>query len=200
MQTKDHLYIGKYAVDNSIPIKFSHRTAFIAGCVEPDINPVSYIKGSLSKKTLGGHNYDNSRKYMARTIQSLSCKATWNTLDYFYFGRVIHYVIDSFTYPHNNVFKGSIRNHSRFEAELHQVVTSYIGSENKYPLYNLSITDFTAFITSFHSRYIRSCGSLETDCYYISCMTAIIARLLPQKEASTLPVATSAIKASRANI
>lgn len=200
MQTKDHLYIGKYVADIENQLKSSHRTAFIVGCIEPDINFISYLKGSFTKKPLGGHSYESARKYMLRTIQALSSKNKWNTIDFFCFGRVIHYVIDSFTYPHNCVFTGSIREHSHFEADLHKKVIDYINSDNSDPVNTISLNGFSAFLTTFHDRYIEDCGSLETDCYFISYLSKIIVRLLPQKEAFTMPVTASRVKASRVNI
>ena len=48
MTSKSHYYFGLYLLSAELYCAEStKRTAFLCGCVEPDLNPGTYLKGSL---------------------------------------------------------------------------------------------------------------------------------------------------------
>ena len=47
-------------------------------------------------------------------------------------GKLIHYIADAFTFPHNNVFKGNLVQHCKYENKLHQ---AYLNGERIISIY-----------------------------------------------------------------
>lgn len=197
MQTKDHLSLAKYIVRTANSkrrsISLTHRAAFVFGCIEPDINMFSYIKGSLSNRPLTGHNYECSSAYMQKILEALSLKSNWTVSDYFLFGRFTHYATDAFTYPHNNIFPGTIREHSDFEARLHHRFSRYLHYHGKKGMHRVPLVRLSDFISKFHSEYLQKCGNIETDCIYIAdiintitcsipCESVLLTKLARQSE------------------
>ena len=54
-------YLAEHYLENATALQVR---AFRLGCIEPDRNPVTYLKGSLRWQWLRGHNYKNARRYM----------------------------------------------------------------------------------------------------------------------------------------
>ena len=64
MKKKDHLQIGKLLLaQKDTKLSGIQRLAFLFGCVEPDINPFTYARGSIKHEFLHGHHADNSSKH-----------------------------------------------------------------------------------------------------------------------------------------
>lgn len=119
MRGKSHICLGQYLIDHymeHLPRKYTR--AFLLGCVEPDRNPVTYLKGSLCCQWLRGHNYRNARRFMRRISQRLERKDTLGLLDYYTLGKLIHYTTDAFTYAHNRDFPRDLSRHREYEAQL----------------------------------------------------------------------------------
>ena len=79
MKTDDHLLLGKYLL-NMKKIKLSplKEKWFLIGCVEPDYNPFTYIRGSIKHKLLHGHNAPNCKKHIDRIVEKLSSTFAFN--------------------------------------------------------------------------------------------------------------------------
>lgn len=57
MRGKSHRCLGQYLVEHYMEnIPGRYVKAFLVGCIEPDRNPVTYLKGSLRFQWLRGHN------------------------------------------------------------------------------------------------------------------------------------------------
>ena len=92
MRGKSHCQLGNYLVNTYFPqISGPYRTAFLLGCIEPDRNPATYLKGSVRAQWLRGHNYENAKHFMGRIARRLEQKKCWNLLDYYTAGQLIHY-------------------------------------------------------------------------------------------------------------
>ncbi|HWS42188.1 MAG TPA: hypothetical protein VN421_03790, partial [Pseudoflavonifractor sp.] len=61
---------------NDIPACHSaaDQKAFILGCVEPDPNMFSYLKGFVKYQKLRGHNYNSSRSYTLCVLKKLQSR------------------------------------------------------------------------------------------------------------------------------
>ena len=112
MRGKSHITIGNYLIHRyMVETPQIYRTAFLFGCIEPDRNPLTYLKGSLRCQWLRGHNYRNARRYMRRISIRLENRTSWTMLDYYTLGKLIHYTTDAFTYPHNDSFTTALQDH-----------------------------------------------------------------------------------------
>ena len=60
-----------------------YELAFLLGSFQPDCNPLTYLKGSIRARLLGGHNFTNSRPYVLTRLQRLEQKDRWNLWNYY---------------------------------------------------------------------------------------------------------------------
>lgn len=61
MTTKSHFLFGKVLLEQGLPLcSRAEADAFLLGCVEPDYNIATYLKGSMHGQKLKGHNYSNT--------------------------------------------------------------------------------------------------------------------------------------------
>lgn len=125
MKTEDHKMLGRYLADRWLRGAAPRgRAAFLFGCIWPDRNWLSYVRGSLSKRFLHGHHYENAKGYVDRMVKKLyrrlRFRLSLRVIDYFRLGVMVHYLADMFTYAHHSWFDGTMRAHSAYESRLHQ--------------------------------------------------------------------------------
>ena len=85
----------------------------------PCYNPFTYLHGSLKTEKFRGHNFDNARKCFVCLIHKIETEEMTEIKRCYLLGKLIHYVADAFTFPHNNVFKGNLVQHCKYENKLH---------------------------------------------------------------------------------
>lgn|SRR5574344_355427 len=165
MQSIDHLLLAKELIkyDPIFKIK-KYRRAFIIGSVEPDFNPFSYLRGTLHYQSLRGHNNPNTTKYIEKEIKIYENKALKTVFDYFKLGVLIHYLADSFTYPHNIKFKGTIKDHLIYEDNLHYSFLKYLNNSNTYEYHK---HNFLEFLRKYHQKYLNKKPSYKNDALHI---------------------------------
>lgn len=168
MQTKDHRLLGSFLLrQQDIFLDPMRKSLFLLGCVEPDLNPVTYTRGSLHHRFLHGHNAENAGKHLARLTQKLHKSGVQSPLQWFRFGAALHYLADSFTFAHNSIFSGNLKQHRSYEHRLHRVFTRYLQACTP----NRTGTVFpaeTRELHRFHRRYLYEVPSCQTDCCYIT--------------------------------
>ncbi len=119
MRGKSHIRLGRYLLEHYMPqLPKAYANAFLVGCLEPDRNPVTYLKGSLRCQWLRGHNYRNARRFMRKISQRLERKESFGFFDYYTLGKLIHYTTDAFTYAHNADFPETLAQHRIYEVNL----------------------------------------------------------------------------------
>ncbi len=121
MRGKSHICLGNYLVKHYMPeLPRRYKKAFLLGCIEPDRNPATYLKGSLRCQWLRGHNYHNARRFMHRISIRLERKASLSLFDYYTLGKLIHYTADAFTFAHNDIFPEKLSDHWEYEVALQE--------------------------------------------------------------------------------
>lgn len=162
MRGKCHRCLGKYILERYMPgIAPKYARSFLLGCIQPDKNPITYLKGSVRYQWLRGHNYRNARQYMRRISKRLERKERWNILDYYTFGKLIHYTADSFTYAHNHTFPVNLEAHREYEAQLQMYFLDYLQQDPKVDIHiAASIMDV---IQDYHNQYITSSADIHMD-------------------------------------
>jgi hypothetical protein len=178
MEMKSHVLLAKYLL-NQIPDSDSaiYRKVFVLGCIEPDFNMFSYLKGSLKCQKFRGHNYNSSSKYTVHVLEKLQGKSYWGLWEYYRLGKLMHYLSDAFTYPHNDHFTGTLGDHRVYEGRLHSCFAAYLkqcGKENTkdYP------EDVREYIGEFHWQYMRTSGDVNNDAKFITQATSRVVRAL----------------------
>lgn len=162
MRGQSHLCLGRYLARRYM--KHTPETsvrAFLFGCIQPDRNPVTYLKGSLRHQWLRGHNYRNARRFMKRISRRLESKSRWNLYDYYTLGKLIHYTTDAFTYAHNADFPSQLRNHMEYESTLQEHFLSYLEKDPQVDVL-LAKTIMDA-IGQYHLDYEQEASSIHND-------------------------------------
>ena len=179
MRTMDHLLLGQYLVERCGTAQLSHhRTAFLLGCVEPDYNAFSYLRGMRHFKKFRGHNAENSFPFLSRCWAELGENGVLSPWDFFRLGTLIHYAADAFTAPHNRFWQGSLREHCAYEAALHQRFAAMLAKAQPE---RLPRREYAAL----HQAYCAETLGFETDFRYILTVSVSLLEkyLLPAAEA-----------------
>ena len=171
MRSKSHRLLGEYLVQhylNNIPEP--QIRAFIIGCTQPDLNPGTYLKGSLRFQWLRGHNYPNSRSAMEKFCHRLESKKNLSIIDYYTLGKLIHYTADAFTFAHNPCFPKDLRYHRQYEAQLQTHFLSFLKSWP--PNERIFSSSIMESISCFHREYSMNSPHIQNDiihCHMACC-------------------------------
>lgn len=168
MKKKSHLSLARYLID-SIQVEElqRYRKSFLFGSILPDCTP-SFI---TKRHTITGtfeilkeeiltitKNYDYSQG-----ISSEFCRRL---------GVVTHYIADYFTFPHNSIFNGTIKEHINYEFKLMDYFKEYLSS-GKADIFLLNGNNFNSienifnYIKQKHAEYINVINEISNDCQYI---------------------------------
>ena len=162
MRGKSHIELGNYLIDQYMPsLPVYYRSAFLIGCVQPDRNPATYLKGSLRYQWLRGHNYLNARRVMTRLCRRLEKKSDFSLFDYYTLGKLIHYTADAFTAAHNEFFCKSLRTHRQYEASLQNFFLSYLHCVSLPEIYNAR--NIMEGIQRYHREYRTEAADISRD-------------------------------------
>ncbi len=153
-----------------------HILAFRLGCIEPDRNPATYLKGSLRCQWLRGHNYENARRYMRRISRRLERKEHWNLFDWYTLGKLIHYTADAFTYAHNNTCPKDLDIHRDYEVRLQNYFLEYLKGDPQVDI--TQAKTIMEAISRQHREYMALPVSIRTDAKFALraclCVVAIL--------------------------
>lgn len=162
MRGQSHHCLGRYLAElymSSTPKMYIK--AFQLGCIEPDRNPATYLKGSLRFQWLRGHNFLNARRFMKRISLRLERKERLNLWDYYTLGKLIHYTADAFTYAHNTDFSPQLSDHMEYEAQLQNYFLDYLSRDPQTdPHFARSIM---GAIDRYHRDYEQTERSIHND-------------------------------------
>lgn len=180
MRRKSHISLGRYLTDRYMTaLPGSCRKAFLLGCIQPDTNPATYLKGSLRYQWLRGHNYQNSHRFLRRISRRLEGKSSLSLFDYYTLGKLIHYTADAFTFAHNAHFPGDLRQHRSYEADLQKYFLPYLQQQTCLTVYPSDT--ILEGIRNFHQSYRRKETDIRRDSRYaLRACCCIFAVLLHQ--------------------
>ena len=146
--------------------------AFLFGSFEPDVNPFSYLKGSLRYNKLKGHNYTNSRAYINAKILKLQRRQHWNIWNYYTLGKLTHYLADAYTYPHNENYPDSMLSHHCYETDLRLFMRGYLA--HRHIQRQQARRDLVAALDELHQQYMDTRASMLRDASYIVKATGLL--------------------------
>lgn len=178
MRGQSHICLGKYLAEHYLSeAPKLYVQAFLIGCLEPDRNPLTYLKGSLRCQWLRGHNYRNARRFMRRISQRLEGKSHFNLLDYYTLGKLIHYTADAFTYAHNDTFPAALSCHREYENSLQEHFLAFLKED---PQINITVaSSVMEAISSCHRSYEKQSADIFTDARFaLNACCCVLAVLL----------------------
>ena len=176
MRKKSHILLARYIAKNTEDEELKkHRLSFYIGSILPDCKPSFVYK----KHEINGTFPDVKKMVNQLIFGKQQGKLTRKRRYYMNLGQVTHYVADYFTYPHNEVFDGNIKDHCIYEKNLKEALKSYIDSEQIY--INKSLIDIfrkpediCRLIKNLHAQYGSGRSTVNNDCIYIVAMCHII--------------------------
>ena len=177
MRGNSHRCLGTYLADHYMPqIQPWKRRLFLIGCVQPDKNPATYLKGSRRSQWLRGHNYLNALPYIAKLARRLESRRRLRLVDYYSLGKLIHYTTDAFTSAHNQTFPKSLRVHREYEARLQEYFLSFLARKPQPPAKTQG--SVMQRIRSFHRDYALLPSHVGTDTRYAFTVCCLVMGIL----------------------
>ena len=174
MKSKDHKVLSKYLIEKTeYSISYRCRYAFIYGTLEPDLNPFTYLRGSLNQQMLRGHNYDNVQNTIKKLINKLKNEKEWGVRKCFLLGKLIHYIADIFTYPHNRIFTGTLKEHCQYESEFHLYFNAMLERDVVMGIPDYDRGLFQQ-IEEYHQQYLKAQRDFSSDSIYIVAITSMV--------------------------
>ena len=173
LKSKSHVGLGHYLADRYLSGQsWLERRAFMIGCIEPDRNPATYVKGSRKHERLRGHNFPNARNYMRRLTRRLGRRGSWGLVSFYELGKLVHYIVDSFTFAHSGRFEGSLVEHLAYEERLQRYFLAMLKEQRFSDLKLQPCGSVYDMIMAAHETYDRMPGAIETDALYAIAISA----------------------------
>lgn len=184
MRGKSHSCLGQYLIHHYM----SHTSgfqqkAFLFGCIQPDRNPLTYLKGSVQCGWLRGHNYDNAERFLRRISRRLEDRQALGLWDHYTLGKLIHYTADAFTYAHSRDFPHGLSGHREYETALQEHFLHYL---RQHPVPEI-ISAGSIMETIGHCRrvYLAQPQGISTDCTFSLQACCSILSVLPAHRLTT---------------
>ncbi|MGN0169039.1 MAG: zinc dependent phospholipase C family protein [Acetatifactor sp.] len=181
MKLKSHFYLGACLLrQGALYASTADRAAFLAGCVEPDLNAVTYLKGSLHGQKLRGHNFPNLLPRIQKLIFHLEYSGAKTPVYFYRLGKLTHYLADAFTWPHNTAFRGTLRDHILYEERMENYFLA--SAPEKIRQAEIIENDRSLFLAILeqHSAYLNAPNGIQTDIDYITRIVALIFTVFSQ--------------------
>ena len=168
MRKKSHISLARYiAQDMQVPVMTHHRKAFYLGSILPDCKP-----SFLSTKHEFNGTFLKVKQDIRALVENLELYENNQRAFMRHLGEVIHYLADYFTFPHNTIYPGNLKDHCIYEGEMKLYLRQYLldgraRAEQKAPVKLASLEQLYAFIQRTHDEYLQMKHSIEEDCRYI---------------------------------
>lgn len=157
MWKKAHLKLAEYLVEcNAIPDFKRYERAFCVGSVLPDCMP-SFI----TKRHRIADTYD----VFNRELQKVNQHSKIDTYLCLHLGIIIHYVADYFTFPHNDIFTGSLAAHCFWERRQQEEIGRRFRQAQKGSY--ISVNSLRNMVDREHDEYLKHTMSIQNDCDFI---------------------------------
>ena len=173
MQKRTHTLLARTLLRSEMGFAAKRfELAFLFGSFQPDVNPFSYLKGSLHYNKLKGHNYANSRNYINAKIVKLQHRQFWTVWQYYTLGKLTHYLADAYTYPHNENYPNTMLDHHCYETDLRKFMRGYLA--HRYIRRQQARRDLVADLEELHQQYMETRASMIRDANYILKATGLL--------------------------
>ena len=184
MRKKSHISLARYIVNNMEDNDLKkHKLSFYIGSVLPDIKPSFVYKRHEMDGT-----YPDIRRHIERLSEGRKLVEKKKGRKYYMdLGQISHYLADYFTFPHNTIYPGSLKDHCSYEEKLKRDLRSYLKSgeatrhhrllqlkEEHEKLQNkkkaeplIDAEAICAFIQKSHDEYLAHKHGVEDDIEHI---------------------------------
>ena len=171
MKQKDHRALAYYLIDSVGDCREWqgrwHRRFVLWGCIFPDYIPFTYLRGFWQSRAMLGHNARYSFLHIQRSIQKLEVRGNLRSRDFYRLGTLMHYLADSFTYPHTDAFCGDLQAHRAYERALHGEFPRYLQRDMEIAGRVPTEKPLLDHLLDRRCMYDRTAASCEDDCRQI---------------------------------
>lgn len=168
MRKKSHISLAGYLLNSmNIDGLFHHKKAFYLGSILPDCIPSFITRRHTIEET-----FDILTDEILKITDNYDADRGINRYFTRHLGVVTHYIADYFTYPHNNIFEGNIKEHCSYEKKLITALRTYVRSEEAVKerennLLFVTVDEILKFIKEMHEEYLKIAKKVRVDCDYI---------------------------------
>lgn len=173
MRKKSHISLAKYMVESLGDEELrKHKLSFYIGSILPDIKPSFLYK----KHEITG-TFPSISKHIKRLSEGEKAVEKKGRKYYMDLGQISHYLADYFTFPHNKIYPGGLKEHCSYEEKLKKDLRSYIKSgevkklavfsedRSKQQFHNAEA--LCEYIQKAHDDYLAKKHGVEDDIRHI---------------------------------
>lgn len=190
MISKDHRLLGEFLARQMIKHTSPLAThLFVTGCVFPDHNPWTYLRGLYMGHPLKSHFSFLSYPEIMRLCSKLENRKYLYLRDYYTLGALLHYVADAFTFPHNEHYTGNMLEHTQYEhMQLHPVFEQYLTGAFESERFEIEwyvknhMQSMESLFQELHDSYMKTEPTAFVDAAYICQTCAMICARVMEKE------------------
>ncbi|MDK2807632.1 MAG: hypothetical protein PWP24_365, partial [Clostridiales bacterium] len=165
---KSHLSVAAYLVNSKgMEGLKEHKKSFYIGSILPDCIPSFITRRRCIEDTL-----PILRQEIDKITQDYDIDQGISMYYCRHLGVITHYIADYFTFLHNQIFPGNIKDHCIYEEELKHQMRQYVKSgearkeREDCPLFR-NTDEIIDFIKRMHSEYLKLMIEVKVDCEYI---------------------------------
>ncbi|ROR28183.1 zinc dependent phospholipase C [Mobilisporobacter senegalensis] len=168
MRKKSHISLAKYIINNMHTEELRiHKKAFYIGSILPDCVP-SFI----TRKHSIDETFHILREEIRKVTEDYDVEKGMNGYYCRHLGVITHYIADYFTFPHNRIFTGTLKEHCNYESDLKKEFKEYVGcvqvrKERDSQKVFHNVDDICDFILKMHEEYLNAIKVVKVDCLYI---------------------------------
>jgi len=168
MRKKSHIALAKDIVRSTDDEELKkHRWAFYIGSILPDIKPSFVYRKHEITSTFGKVKKDIEALSREQKEKKGQKRKYYRNL-----GQVTHYIADYFTFPHNRIYSGGLKEHCSYEERLKQRLREYlkIRKENRERIKKQNFVNSEAicdFIEKSHEEYLKRKIDVDEDIKHI---------------------------------
>lgn len=173
MRKKTHIAVAAFlSRELQLEELTKYRKSFYLGSILPDLTPSIVTEPHQFAITFEGLKMKMQEIAQIRDLEEQK-RSLWRSM-----GVILHYLADYFTFPHNDSYTGSLKDHCIYEGDLKHQMRAYVASRDARSIFekqcrimteSVSLADLFANIETMHKDYMKQ-GSMHTpkdDCRWI---------------------------------
>ena len=177
MRKKSHVSLANHLIERFESDAFiKHTKSFKFGNLAPDLVPTFFTKRHEINST-----FDIVEKKINRIIETYDYNKGLTRLHTKDLGVIIHFIADYFTFPHNETYTGTLKEHCTYEKELKYALKLYVNhidmKDNSDDTHQ-STSDICEYIRNCHTKYKCQLQNLQNDCKHIVEVCANVIRAI----------------------
>jgi len=177
LRKKSHVSLANHLIERfESDVCIKHTTSFKFGNLAPDLVPTFITKRHEINST-----FDIVEKKINRIVETYDYSKGLTRLHTKDLGVIIHYIADYFTFPHNETYTGTLKEHCTYEKELKYALNAYvkrIDIADDSDVSHQSTSDICEYIRECHTKYKCQLQNLQNDCRHIVQVCANVIRAI----------------------